>query len=184
MLKLKLQYLGPLMWRANSSKKDPDAGTDWAQEEKRATEDEIVGWHHRLSEYEFKHTLGDGERQGSLACCSPWGHKESDMTEQLNSHHLTANTEGWGRGSGRKVRVRSSCDSLHNWFWPWNGWANLFPQSYLPFLNLTQLLRFSSNTFFCLTPKQVTLSLQSNGAHPYHLTYGQIVNDFTYKKVS
>ena len=48
------------------------------------TEDEMVGWHHRLSGYEFEQTLGDSEGQGSLECCSPWGHKESDMTEQLN----------------------------------------------------------------------------------------------------
>ena len=45
------------------------------------TEDEMVGWHHQLSEHEFKQTLRDSEGQGSLACCSPWGCKESDMTE-------------------------------------------------------------------------------------------------------
>ena len=44
-------------------------------------EDEIVGWHHRLNGYEFKQMPGDGEGQGSLACCSPWGCKESEMTE-------------------------------------------------------------------------------------------------------
>ena len=43
-----------------------------------------VGWHHRLDEHEFEQTLGVGDVQGSLACCSPWGHKESDLTEQLN----------------------------------------------------------------------------------------------------
>ena len=48
------------------------------------TEDEMVGWHHRLNGLEFEQTLGDGEAQGSLACCSPWGHKESDTTERLN----------------------------------------------------------------------------------------------------
>ena len=48
------------------------------------TEDEMVGWHHRLNEHECEQTLGDGERQGSLACCSPWGHKEWDTTEQPN----------------------------------------------------------------------------------------------------
>ena len=45
------------------------------------TEDEIFGWHHQLSGYEFEQTLGDSEGQGSLVYCSPWGHKESDMTE-------------------------------------------------------------------------------------------------------
>ena len=48
-------------------------------------EDEMVGWHHQLNGYEFKQTLGDSEGQGSLACCSPRGSKESDMTEQLNN---------------------------------------------------------------------------------------------------
>ena len=48
------------------------------------TEDEMVGQHHRLNEHEFEQTLGDSEVQGSLACCSPWDHKEVDMTERLN----------------------------------------------------------------------------------------------------
>ena len=65
--------------------RDPDAGKDWAQEEKGATEDEIVAWHHQFKGHEFEQTLGDSEGQGSLACCSPWGHKESDMTERLNN---------------------------------------------------------------------------------------------------
>ena len=49
-------------------------------------EDEIVGWHHRLSGHELEQTLGNGEGQGRLACSSPWGCKESDMTEQLNKN--------------------------------------------------------------------------------------------------
>ena len=49
------------------------------------TEDEMVGWHHRLSGHEFEQTLGDNEGQGSLACCSPWAHKEADTTERLNN---------------------------------------------------------------------------------------------------
>ena len=52
-----------------------------------ATEDEMVGWHHLLSEHEFEQTLGDGEGQGNLACCSPWSHKGSDRTEQLNNKY-------------------------------------------------------------------------------------------------
>ena len=64
--------------------KDPDVGKDWGQEAKGATEDEMVGWHHQLNGQEFEQTLGDSEGQGSLVCCSPWGHKELDMTEQLN----------------------------------------------------------------------------------------------------
>ena len=52
-----------------------------------AAEDERVGWHHRLNGHEFEQTPGDGEGQGSLACCSPWGLKESDTTEQLNNNN-------------------------------------------------------------------------------------------------
>ena len=51
------------------------------------TEDEIVGWHYQLSGHEFEQTLGDGKGHGSLACCSPWACKESDMTEQLNNSY-------------------------------------------------------------------------------------------------
>ena len=61
---------------------DPDTGKDWRQEEKGTTEDEMVGWHHQLNGHEFEQALGAGDRQGSLACCSPWGHKESDTTDQ------------------------------------------------------------------------------------------------------
>ena len=64
--------------------KDPDAGKDWGQEEKGMTEDEIVGWHHRLNGHGSGWTLGVGDGMGGLACCGSWGHKESDMTEQLN----------------------------------------------------------------------------------------------------
>ena len=51
------------------------------------TEDEMVGWHHGLNGHEFEQTPGDGEGQGSLVCCSPWGHKESDMTEQITNNN-------------------------------------------------------------------------------------------------
>ena len=61
--------------------KDPDAGKGWGQEEKGTTEDEMVGWHHRLW---FGWTPGAGDGQGGLVCCDSWGHKESDTTEQPN----------------------------------------------------------------------------------------------------
>ena len=61
--------------------KDPDAGKDGGHEEKGATEDEMVGWHHQLDGHEFEQTLlPDSEGQGSLTYCSLWGCKESDMT--------------------------------------------------------------------------------------------------------
>ena len=66
---------GLLMWRADwLIGKDPDDGKDWRQEEKGMTEDEMVGWHHRLNGREFEQGLGDGEGQRSLTWCSPWGH--------------------------------------------------------------------------------------------------------------
>ena len=52
------------------------------------TENEMVGWHHRLNGYEFEQTPGNGEGQGILVCCSPWDHKESDKTEQLNNNEF------------------------------------------------------------------------------------------------
>ena len=63
-------------------RKNPDTGKDWRQEENGMTEDEMVGLHHRFNGHEFGQSPGDGEGLRSLACCSPWGHKESDTTEQ------------------------------------------------------------------------------------------------------
>ena len=84
MLKLKLQYFGHLIQRVDSLEKDSDAGRDWGQEEKGATEDELVGWHHRLDGHESEQAPGVGDGQGGLAGCSPWGCKELDTTERLN----------------------------------------------------------------------------------------------------
>ena len=75
MLKLKLPYSDHLMQRANFTGKDPDAGKDWGKEEKGVKKDEMDGWHHWLNRHEFEQTLGDSEGQGSLECCSPWGHR-------------------------------------------------------------------------------------------------------------
>ena len=67
--------------------KDPDAGKDWGQEEKRISGDEMVGWHHWLNKHEFEQAPGDFEGQGSLAYCSPWGSKEFNTTEWLNNNN-------------------------------------------------------------------------------------------------
>ena len=64
--------------------KDYDAGKDWRQEKKGMTEDEMVGWHHKLNGHESEWAPGVGDEQGSLGCCSPWGRTESDMTEWLD----------------------------------------------------------------------------------------------------
>ena len=72
------------MRRTDSLEKTPDAGKDSRQEEKGTIEDEMVEWHHRLNGHEFEQALGVGDGHGGLACCSPWGHKESDTTERLS----------------------------------------------------------------------------------------------------
>ena len=78
----------PILWPPDVKNwfidKDPDAGKDWRKEEKEMTEDEMVGWHHWLHGHEFEQALGVGDGQGSLAGCSPWDCKESDMTKQLD----------------------------------------------------------------------------------------------------
>ena len=71
-LKVKLQYFGHLMRRANSLEKILMLGKIEKEEEKGTTEDEMIGWHHQLNAHEFEQTLGYGEGQGGLACCSPW----------------------------------------------------------------------------------------------------------------
>ena len=67
----------PILWPSDVKSwltgKDPDSGKNWRQEGKGTKEDEMVGWHHRLNGHEFEPTLGDGEGQGSLACCGPRG---------------------------------------------------------------------------------------------------------------
>ena len=80
---------------------DPDAGKDWGQEVKGTIEDEMIGWHHRLNGYEFEPTLEDSKVQGSLVCCSPWGCKELDNTEQRNSNRAA-------------VKSLQSCPNLCN----------------------------------------------------------------------
>ena len=89
MLKLKLQYFGHLMRRADSFEKTLILGKI-EDRKKGTTEDKMVGWHHWLNGHGFGWTLGVGDGQGGLVCRSSWGCKESDMTEQLNWTEL-----GW-----------------------------------------------------------------------------------------
>ena len=85
----------PILWPPDVKSwliwKDPDAGKDWQQEKKGTTQDEMVGWHHQLDGHDFEQVPGVGDGQGALACCSPWGCKESDTTERLNWTELN-----WG----------------------------------------------------------------------------------------
>ena len=82
----------PVLWppdvRSRLTGKDPDAGKDWKQEERGTTKDEMVGWYHQLNGHKFEQTSGDSEGQGSLACCSPQGQKESGTTEWLKDKEL------------------------------------------------------------------------------------------------
>ena len=91
----------PILWPPDAKswliRKYSDAGKDWRQEEKGMTEDETVGWHHWLNGHEFEQAPGDGEGQGSLVCCSPWRHKELNMTEwpnnRIESSHLLSTSD-------------------------------------------------------------------------------------------
>ena len=106
----------PILWPPDAKSwligKDPDAGKDWGQEEKRTTEDQMVGWHHRLDGHGFGWTLGVGDGQGGLACCSSWGHKESDTFERLNWSQLT---EGEGGTPLSNLSYFSFFMSSHLW---------------------------------------------------------------------
>ena len=83
----------PILWPPDAKNwligKAPDAGKDWRQDEKGMTEDEMVGWHNRLDGHKFEQVPEVGDGQGSLVCCSPWGHTESYSTEQLTWTELS-----------------------------------------------------------------------------------------------
>ena len=84
MMKLKLQYFGHLMRRVDSLEKTLMLGGIWGRMRRGPREDEMTGWYHRFDGHEFEQAPGVGNGQGSLACYSPWGRKESDTTERLN----------------------------------------------------------------------------------------------------
>ena len=121
----------PILWPPDVKNwlfgKDPDAGKEWGLEKKGMTEDEVVGWHHRLDGHEFEQAPGVGDGHGGLACCSPWGRKEVDMTERLNwtdlnwtwslsfrhlwsRNHLTLQAV-WGTGKAVEARASISVNS-------------------------------------------------------------------------
>ena len=83
-LKLKLQYFGHLVRRADSLEKTLMLGKIEDRRRRGKTEDEMVGWHHQVDGQKFEQALGVGNGQGNLACCSSWGHKELDTTDWLN----------------------------------------------------------------------------------------------------
>ena len=93
----------PILWSLDPKYqfigKDPDARKDWRQEEKEVTEDEMLGWHHRLNEYEFEQTLRDSKGQASLVCCSPWAAKSRMWLSEMNN-----NNRGNGKDTGMKSK--------------------------------------------------------------------------------
>ena len=127
--------------------KDPDAGEDWGQEEKWATEGETVGWHHQLNGHELEQAPGAGEGQRSLACCSPWCCKGPDMAERLSNnscyHMLTPENLLWQQWWVASVKK----GAVHEWETPripqylrtWGG--TLFSPS--------ELWGFPSSSFPC-----------------------------------
>ena len=131
MLKLKLQYFGHLMQRANSLAKVTDAGKDWKQEEKEMTDDKMVGWYHWLIGQEFEQAPRDGVEQRSLVCCSASGHKESDTTEQLNNSYLS-------------IYLSPICPST---FWKQHS---IFPREFLPIQ--AQLMCFDEGGYMIIKP--------------------------------
>ena len=100
----------PIFWPPDMKNsliwKDPDAGKDWRKGEKGMTKDKMVGWHHWLNGHEFEKAPGVGDGQRSLACCSPWGRKESDMTEWLN----------WTDSTKRKGR-KEDITEINSWLY-------------------------------------------------------------------
>ena len=120
----------PILWPPDVKNwligKDPDSGKEWRWQERGTTEDEMAGWHHWLNGHEFEEALGVGDGQGGLVCCSPWSHKESDMTEQLNwcslcilgLRKLEKNIPfGMGREEGGGFRMGNTCIPVADSFW-------------------------------------------------------------------
>ena len=94
----------PILWPADIKswliRKDSDAEKDWRQQEKGATEDELVEWHHWLDTHEFEQALGVGDGLGSLASCSPWGCRAGhDWVTELNIERLAPRDYKQGAGS-------------------------------------------------------------------------------------
>ena len=110
----------PIFWPSDTKSqpvvKDPDAGKDWGQEEKRRTEDEMVAWHHQLNGHEFEQTPGTSKGKHAKEAWHAWGHKESDTTEQLNNDNcgqqllrrsgvaLIVNRRVWNAGPGCSLK--------------------------------------------------------------------------------
>ena len=114
----------PILWPPDAKNwligKDPDAGKDQRWEKKGTTEDEMVGWHHQLNGREFEQAPGVGYGQGSLVCCSPWGRKMLDTTEQLNWNELVVRrlrlcaftAKGAGSMPGQRTKILQASQGM------------------------------------------------------------------------
>ena len=118
----------PILWSPDAKSwliaKGPDAGKDWGQEEKGATEDKMVGWHHQLHKHEFEQTLGHSEGQGRLAYYSPWAHKELDTTEQLTNNVANEGFIQW-RDLNFKCHKKHSFHSLKRKYLGTSLWSSV-----------------------------------------------------------
>ena len=169
MLELTFQYFGHLMQKTDSLENTLFAGKDWRQKEKGMTEDEMVEWHHWLDGYEFEQVPGVGDGQGSLACCSSWGHKESDTTEWLSwtdGADATVNQMVfWGAMQG----VFSSL--VQNWVL---SWAKLVLSKYSRFLKIINpyilVLGFPGGS----SGKEPTYQCRRLKRHVFHPWVGRI----------
>ena len=109
----------PILWppdvKSQLIGKDLHAGKDWGQEENGVTEGEMIWWHHRFSGHEFAQTLGDNEGWRSLVCCSPWGCKESDMTERLNHNSISSCWQSFSSTISHLLSLLQSVALLAYW---------------------------------------------------------------------
>ena len=120
----------PILWppdaKSQLTGKDPDAGKDWRQEKGR-TEDEMVGWHHQLNGLELEQTPGDGDGQGSLACCSLWGREETDTTEWMNNNWIQTCTACFTESKQMKSWIvgATNSDFIQNASRPRRWWTSV-----------------------------------------------------------
>ena len=170
MLKLKLQYFGHLMQTGDSLEKTLRLREDWGQK-KGETDDEVAGWHHRFNGRELGQAPGDGEGQGSLACCSPWGGEQSITTWQLNNNpnpnpkvHLRFSVryyrKAWTKFFGQpntklQEAARAQCRELTLWL---EAKSLSFPKSWFLVCKMTQLAWLEGSFSFLLPLKTLILS--------------------------
>jgi len=125
------EYEAPTLWPPDANswliRKDPDDGKD-SKQEKRATEDEMLGWHHWFNGPELGQIPGDDEGHGSLMCCSPWGSEESDMTWQLNNKNRFSRSLWYQKLTSTQIFLKAfrnvqQCLAFHWYasFFPFNG---------------------------------------------------------------